>query len=209
MILDPFGPLIYKEKISDEFLTFLQDVAKESENGGAHVGWDLAGNIEGQIGAVADAKQFMSFVDPHVKDYIRANLKRASEYMINFQEMDVDNIDYNLGNGPWINYQKQHEFNPLHYHYGIISAVIFIDIPEVISKEMDDWEGKSNSPCPGLLEFAYANSMFMCSGSHRVIPKTGDMYLFPAELKHCVYPFKSDVTRISMSFNVKDLQFKS
>ena len=31
--------------------------------------------------------------------------------------------------------------------------------------------------------------------------------MFPADLGHCVYPFQSDVTRISMSYNIFDLQF--
>ena len=33
-------------------------------------------------------------------------------------------------------------------------------------------------------------------------PKEGDMFIFPAWLKHYVAPFYSDVTRISVSGNV-------
>ena len=29
----------------------------------------------------------------------------------------------------WVNYQKQHEFNPLHYHSGIYSFVVWMKIP--------------------------------------------------------------------------------
>ena len=36
------------------------------------------------------------------------------------------------------------------------------------------------------------------------VPFTGDMFMFPAWLKHWVSPFKSDVTRISVSGNVHD-----
>ena len=35
-----------------------------------------------------------------------------------------------------------------------------------------------------------------------VVPKTGDMYIFPASLRHSVYPFKGDSTRVSMSGNL-------
>ena len=34
--------------------------------------------------------------------------------------------------------------------------------------------------------------------------KSGDMILFPGEMKHAVYPFKSDVERITLSFNIAD-----
>jgi hypothetical protein len=35
-------------------------------------------------------------------------------------------------------------------------------------------------------------------------PKEGDMFIFPAWMKHYVAPFYSDVTRISVSGNVAD-----
>ena len=44
------------------------------------------------------------------------------------------------------------------------------------------------------------------NGTHKIIPKTGDFLLFHAGLKHTVYPFKSDVTRTSMSFNVMGME---
>ena len=36
-------------------------------------------------------------------------------------------------------------------------------------------------------------------------PRTGEMYIFPALLQHWVCPFKSDVTRISVSGNVAQI----
>jgi hypothetical protein len=35
-------------------------------------------------------------------------------------------------------------------------------------------------------------------------PKEGDMYIFPAWLKHWVSPFQSDCVRVSVSGNVHD-----
>ena len=36
------------------------------------------------------------------------------------------------------------------------------------------------------------------------LPKDGDMFIFPAWLKHWVSPFESDCVRISVSGNVHD-----
>jgi hypothetical protein len=36
------------------------------------------------------------------------------------------------------------------------------------------------------------------------MPEENDMFIFPAWLKHWVAPYKSDVTRISVSGNVHD-----
>ena len=34
-------------------------------------------------------------------------------------------------------------------------------------------------------------------------PNVGDLYIFPHELPHCVYPFKGEGVRRSLSFNVE------
>lgn len=200
MLISPFGPLIYFSDISEEFLSFLKQSALDSVDGEL-VGYDLAGNISSQRNAVLDSNTFIEHIVPHVKEYVDGNFKRCD------LKEPPKSISYHLGSGPWINYQKKHEFNPIHVHEGVLSAVIFIDIPEEIEKEHLQWEGRTTCPSPGMLEFVYGPKNFMSYGSYKVTPKTGQMYIFPADLKHCVYPFTSDVTRITMSFNIFNLQF--
>ncbi len=48
----------------------------------------------------------------------------------------------------------------------------------------------------GLLSFVITNNSFF--------PQEGEMFIFPAWLKHWVFPYKSDVTRISVSGNIVD-----
>ena len=38
--------------------------------------------------------------------------------------------------------------------------------------------------------------------SNKFFPEEGDMFIFPSHLEHWVYPFKSKVTRISISGNL-------
>ena len=61
-------------------------------------------------------------------------------------------------------------------------------------------------PCNGQLEFVYADDGFNYSGTYKVIPKTKQIYLFPASLRHTVYPFTSDVERVTLSFNVYNIE---
>ena len=102
----------------------------------------------------------------------------------------------------WINYQKANDFNPPHSHGGTLSFVIFLKIPEEIKNENKKFSGKSAGP--GGLTFLYGDSNDHCISYHSMFPEKGDMFIFPAWLKHWVYPFKSDVTRISVSGNVLD-----
>jgi uncharacterized protein (TIGR02466 family) len=194
MILNFFGPPIYHTAMSEEHLSMLKDIANKSVDSES-VGYGLAGNIQTQNEAVVDDKAaFLKFVEYHIIQFCDQVNKGGEAFT------------YHLGPGPWINYMKQHEFNPLHVHDGTLSVVAFIDVPEEIDNEREQWVDKTNTFSAGMLEFIHSKSMFS-PGYAKVIPQTGDLYMFPGDLAHCVYPFKSDVTRISMSFNIFDLQF--
>ena len=103
----------------------------------------------------------------------------------------------------WVNYMKPGDFNPLHTHGGDYSFVLFLDVPEKLSKEQKDFEGTSMKP--GMLGFEYTQQAKPPWATTGVVvkPETGDFFMFPALLQHWVAPFKSNVTRISVSGNMK------
>ena len=43
--------------------------------------------------------------------------------------------------------------------------------------------------------------------ANTVFPEKGDMFIFPAKLRHMVYPFKSKVERVSVSGNLSYIWF--
>tara|TARA_B100000085_G_C18181637_1_gene365821 strand:- start:76 stop:543 length:468 start_codon:yes stop_codon:yes gene_type:complete len=102
----------------------------------------------------------------------------------------------------WINYQKANEFNPPHDHDGKLSFVTYLQIPKELKKENQEYKGKSCGP--GGIQFIYGNGPRDCITYMSFFPEEGDMFIFPAWLKHWVAPFKSDCTRISVSGNVHD-----
>ena len=106
----------------------------------------------------------------------------------------------------WVNFQKQHEFNPLHNHAGVYSFVIFMKIPY-------DWREQhelpfvkvSNAPRAGNFEFVYTDVMGCLSSLcyHLDSSFEGTILFFPAEMRHLVYPFYNcEEERISISGNV-------
>jgi len=102
----------------------------------------------------------------------------------------------------WINFQGPNEFNPPHSHGGALSFVIFLKIPIELRAENQNYKGLSAGP--GGITFLYGETEDRCITNHSIFPEEGDMYVFPAWLKHWVYPFTSDCTRISVSGNVID-----
>jgi len=96
---------------------------------------------------------------------------------------------------PWVNFQSANEFIPNHNHEGILSYVLWVKIPPSIN----------NEKYAGKLEFTYTDILgrtvpheFNLDNSYE-----GKLLLFPAGLRHCVYPFSnSNEYRISVSGNI-------
>ena len=100
----------------------------------------------------------------------------------------------------WINYMKAGDFNPPHDHGADLSFVLYPDVPDEISQECDAFKGTMRGP--GGISWTYGEGDKTCISVVHQLPKTGDLYIFPASLKHYVFPFKSPVTRVSVSGNI-------
>lgn len=201
----PFGPLIYRADIRGEFNNFLlkhldsMRDAKDARN-------MLVGNIERQRYGHYPQEEFISYIDDHVLNYLREKYQRQlsidRNIFANSSKLlnpDDHEIRYHLGEGPWVNFSRKGEFNPMHNHSGVMSSVVFIDIPDELEEERES--SSFSAKAAGTLDLINANQHIV------VKPQTGTLYLFPAYLWHLVYPYHSDVERISMSFNVYDLYF--
>ena len=198
----PFGPLIYTADISGDFHKFLVDGLEDCRKA-QDARQRLVGNIDQQRFAPYNPQKFTKFLDPHIVNYMEEknnrhnNIKDICNDKLVQWDAKKSTIKYNLGQGPWVNFQKKGEFNPIHNHGGIISAVIFIKIPKELKDERDS--STYTAKASGCLEFLYM-------GQHIVVkPKEAMMFLFPAYLQHAVYPYHSDVERVSMSFNFDEI----
>ena len=196
----PFGPPIYYSVLDTDFVDVLQTIAVSTKENNKNIGKALAGNIACQCEAIMDNLQrdtFFKNLQPHIYNTLRG-----------FEEetptgLDLSNMKINLGGGPWINFQQAGEFNPYHSHSGQLSAVIYIDVPVDIQEENDN-NLTTNTPRAGMIEFIFGSDMthgYGTKSNYVHQPKTGEIFIFSAGLKHLVYPFKSNVERISMSFN--------
>jgi len=106
-------------------------------------------------------------------------------------------------NSWWVNFQKQHEFNPLHDHFGVYSFVIFMKIPVDFEKQNEGYD--NNNPVKSAFQFAYTNIMgeIKTEEYHLTPEDEGPMLFFPSGLHHQVYPFYNcDQERITVSGNI-------
>jgi len=89
----------------------------------------------------------------------------------------------------WVNYQKPNQYNPMHVHSGVVSFVIFVDIPYG----------------PEERENFYSDGSFQLE--KEVLPVdnswNGTIIMFPSTTNHGVYPFRStDQERTTVSGNI-------
>ncbi len=106
----------------------------------------------------------------------------------------------------WVNFQKQHEYNPPHDHGGVFSFVIWMKIPTK-SEEQHRLEFLKGHKNPGASNFQF--SYLDINGRQTRYPylmnpsMEGKMLFFSADLIHSVNPFyECDEDRVSISGNL-------
>ena len=188
-----WGPCVVHTKIPSETVELFLKEAKASTEDATST---LAGILNKEV-TLRDKDKFKKFFEQYFSLYNHA----LSTWILDLAVTHEITPKYHL-NKLWCNFQRPHDFNPPHSHGGALSFVIYLQIPEELKKENAAFKGLSAGP--GGVTFIYGDAEINSIGHHSVFPQEGDMFIFPAWLKHWVYPFKSDCTRISVSGNVLD-----
>jgi len=187
-----WGPCVVKLKILDEFKKVLLDEAKKTE-------LDFQDRLAGQIAKERGySEKQRDLIIPYLSPYLGVYDQCFQRY----QNKKHDHKPEYALTALWCNFQRQYEFNPPHDHDGKLSFVIYLSIPDKLKKENEAYKGKSCGP--GGIQFMYGEGIRDCVTYASFFPKEGDMYIFPAWLKHWVSPYKSDCVRVSVSGNVHD-----
>ena len=165
---------------------------------------DLAGNISTSL-SIEDKDNwfFQSVIVPLVQQFVTSYPTFANTLGVFVQE--ASSLPFCLSDF-WVNFQKQHEFNPPHNHGGIWSFVVWVKIPTDFREQHAlPFSASSNMPKASDFEFQYTTMLGDITGSNYVLDKKseGQMLFFPAKLLHSVFPFyECDKERVSISGNI-------
>ncbi len=110
----------------------------------------------------------------------------------------IENIEITSS---WFNNQKDNEYNPVHFHSGTFSGVLYLKIPEYLPARKNDYQ--DGSIC--FVGNTSSSDDQFTSSTFSILPKVGDIFLFPSSLRHQVYPFRTKNgkgIRRSLSFNL-------
>jgi len=154
----------------------------------------LAGNLEREYTLKTCRTTVESFVVQVSEIYQKKNMH------------DLSQGSHMVLDGLWCNFQKATEFNPNHTHSGLLSFVIWVQVPYDIQQELDHSPGRHGvKNAAGCFELLYNNHVGDLATF--VVPADrsweSHMLMFPARMAHCVYPFyTSKDYRISVSGNL-------
>ena len=208
MIGSRLSDIIVKTTIPDNLFADIKDkvasIAKTKEN---HFGHELAGNVFEAFKLDINFPALNHFIIKNIKDnpwfmsYVRSKQKSFLKTDCNEQYK----LELKLVNC-WVNFMKKHEFNPIHNHGGLVSFILFIQIPFNYKELQNISPGRaSNSKRAGAVEFYGVDWERIIDTLYFEVDKTYEKkaFIFPAALQHSVYPFYgTDEYRITVSGNL-------
>jgi len=188
--IKPFGPVIGKTRISNNFIKKINnEFDLKIKNKNSDYSSKLASQIRNEI------KLNSNFIKKNLAKEIIIDAKKflKNEKIKNIKEIRILNL--------WVVRQFKSEYNPVHYHEGDLSGVGYLKLPKnmTTNKEVKNKKIRTN----GTIDFINGQKNFLSKSIYNVIPKIGDMYIFPNYLMHTAYPFNIEGERRSFSFNLK------
>jgi len=105
-------------------------------------------------------------------------------------------------NSIWVNQMFEHEYNPVHVHQGLLftglSSVMVLKLPKSYGVEYSAAEQPQN----GRLQILGAASGMFSNIDYQPEIKERDFYIFPYDMRHCVYPFNGPGYRRTLAANM-------
>ena len=149
----------------------------------------LASQIKNEV------KLSSRYVNKHLSYEIKKNVKifLNKEKVVKIKDIKILNL--------WVVRQFKGEYNPVHYHEGDLSGVGYIKLPKNMTSNIliKNKKIKTN----GTIDFINGQKNFLSKSIYNIIPKVGELILFPNYLMHTAYPFNIEGERRSFSFNAK------
>ena len=188
-IIRAFSPAIGKYKISDKLVDtinkhidfILDDQNKIDE---LYHGKNLAGEIKYEI------KLTKEFIDLNLYNPIKNIVYNFVKSTLN-KELKTLEVK-----SSWAVCQFENDYNPIHWHDGHLSGVMYTKIPQDFGSSYKAVNKNGN------IAFIHGSTQLTAASVYDVRPEVGDLFIFPSNLMHTVYPFFSEEERRSVSFNV-------
>lgn len=162
----------------------------------------IGNKVDGHITGTYKLKESTSILESIVMPYFIEYDKHYNYLKSNYSCL-TDNLNIVM-NDAWVNFQNKFEFNPAHTHPGLMSFIIWLDIPYTRQDEIKFSPGTPEKNRSGSFTMYYTNVLGTVQTEDILLDHTfnNKLILFPSVIKHSVSPFySSDLTRVSVAGN--------
>jgi len=199
------GQCVLKYQVPLDIFTTINSLYESNINNLHSANKQLVGKIENEHSLFYSGKD-----ESKIKKHNVLPLNITDYFMSVFKHYLTFNKikDYDLHlNSIWVNEMKKHEYNPTHVHRGMLftglSSVMILKLPSTYGKEYS----ASNIPQNGRLQILGAANGQFAKIDYQPPMNLRDFYVFPYDMRHCVYPFNgTDEIRRTLAANC-DVQF--
>ena len=105
-------------------------------------------------------------------------------------------------NSIWVNPMFEHEYNPVHVHQGSLytglSSVMILKLPQSFGVEYSS----PDQPQNGKLQILGSTNGQFANIDYQPNFKERDFFVFPYDMRHCVYPFNGPGYRRTLAANM-------
>jgi len=194
------GQSVLKYQVPLDIFTTINRIYEQNYHNLIPANGQLVGKIEKEhslfYGGKDESKMKKHNMLPkNVTDYFTTIFKHYLEWN------QIKEYDAHL-NSIWVNEMKQHEYNPAHIHRGTLftglSSVMILKLPSTFGKEYSAEHIQQN----GRLQILGSSSGQFAKIDYQPPMDLRDFYVFPYDMRHCVYPFNgTDETRRTLAAN--------
>ena len=160
----------------------------------------LVGKIKNEHSLFFDGKP-NNLMKPHnfLSQEVLMWFKKTFHHYLTWNK--VRNFDMHL-NSIWVNSMKDNEYNPVHIHIGSeqtgLSSVMILKSPKTTGVEYS----AENKPMNGQLQIIGNSAGQFAKTDYSPPMEVRDFYVFPYDMRHCVYPFNSsNDIRVTLACN--------
>ena len=154
-------------------------------------------------------KEHSLFFDGPANDKMESHNHLTKDVLMWFHEKFKHYLEWNRIetykmhlNSIWVNNMFEHEYNPVHVHQGKLftglSSVMILKLPESFGVEYS----ASHTPQNGRLQILGSSSGQFAHMDYQPEIKERDFFVFPYDMRHCVYPFNGPGMRRTLAANM-------
>ena len=181
------GQTVLKYQVPQEVFNYLQKLYEVQKKQLPKANKQLVGKIKDEVSLHYSGKDSEKM---HRHNFVSEDVLKWF-YTVFQHYLDWNKVyKYNMQiNSIWVNEMKANEYNPVHIHQGMLytglSSVMILKLPKDYGKEYSAEE----KPMNGRLQIIGASAGQFAKTDYSPDMKLRDFYVFPYDMRHCVYPF--------------------